>query len=115
MKTKVYLQLIPDASNRVDICVRPVVREDEPEEIVLQSVLSLLEKKMGAIRTNTLEGLDQTYVDYICKNIEITLLLDPWTFISLFTPDESLRKQIFDEIAGLFEVVPRPSQDGDNE
>lgn len=115
MKTKVYLQILPDASNQLDVCVRPVVREDEPEENVMREVLTLLEHKLGATRTNTLEGLDQSYIDYVCKGVEMTLLHDPWSFISLTIPDEKLRKEIFEEIAGLFEVVPRPPQDGDDE
>lgn len=115
MKTKVYLQLLPNASGKLQVCVSPVVSEDGPEQDVLQKVLNLLENKMGATRTEVLEGLDQTYIDYLCKGVEMTLLLDPWSFISLTIPDEKLRNEIFEEIAGLFEVVPRPPQDGDDE
>ena len=115
MKTKVYLEYMTTASGKPQVCVRPVVREDEPEEAVISEVLTYLEDKLGAVRAETLEGLDQTYVDYVCGSIQFTLRLDPWFFIALTILDEPFRKKVFDAFTELFEVVPKPPQDGDDE
>ncbi len=115
MKTKVYLQILPNFSKQLEVRVLPVTRETEVEEAVMQEVLKLLEDKLGAIRTEVLEGLDQSYIDYDCKGIQFTLGLDPYSFISLQIDDEKFRKEVFDHLSDLFEAVPLPPQDGDDE
>lgn len=113
MKTQVHLVIQPNFSKKLEIRIDPVDRSDENETLVAEKVFSLIEKELNATKTEVLEGLDQTYVDFDCAGEKISLRADPWYFIALNIENDELRKKVFDRLSEEFEVVPYPIETED--
>lgn len=109
MKIRVYSYTLTDASNREWLNVEPV--EDQHKQLVADAVLKLIENDLKGDRTDFVEGLDQTFIDFNVNGSELTLELSPWYFISLRSADKKLLTILQGKIETEFEVLPRPQED----
>lgn len=112
MRVKVHLSQRTDFSGRQRIDVEPVDFADE--DFVASAVAKIIEVEFQAKKVNLVEGLDQTYIDYMVGEIPIEVVGDPFYFLSIATPDADLRKRLWDRLSSEFEVVPR-EVDGDDD
>lgn len=111
MKYQIHLTLTKDASGRPTIEAMPV--DDDQGTEVATAIRDILVKQLGGTQVKTVPGLEQTYIDFLIKGIEVQVCLEPYAGISITVPDATLHKDLKTKIEGTFDVVPFPEDDGE--